>query len=423
MGSDYKRLLQNAKDAKLVAEIALRKAIDDIEKYERLLAEEKIIQQKAAEEAKKAAKAAKKGPIPCSKGRDDVREKYVVRNPKGTYANAYGAPDDTCEEVYLVRTFGNTKNAVWYSGGNKNAVHKTELLKRGNKREKHTLDTIGEFQSWGTWYAVLWRCQKDDHSNCEHECECQKILISECNEPDHSNCDHDHSKCKHHSNCKNRFHNSDNADTFGDSQVSAPSVGPEPLGLEGDTLNKINGVYTKNGAVPEWFKKGNVKTYFQGGGGIDFNLVDNSTITWTPEESCPTCVNPKKRDGQYFDKSTKKMQSAKGKVHREDCTKCDKNKDGKPTGKLYGKERTATRDANGWWPKITDSTGTGKCRPHYVNGDCIIFFCAIQNKWHMCGKDGIIYYRVDNGETAALPSFGWNSIKMKGAKDAAPTIQ
>jgi len=193
--------------------------------------------------------------------------------------------------------------------------------------------------------------------------------------------------------------------------------------VEGDTLNKINGVYTKNGAVPEWFKKGNVKTYFQGGGGIDFNLVDNSTITWTPEESCPTCVNPKKRDGQYFDKSTKKMQSAKGKVHREDCTKCDKNKDGKPTGKLYGKERTATRDANGWWPKITDSTGTGKCRPHYVNGDCIIFFCAIQNKWHMCGKDGIIYYRVDNGETAALPSFGWNSIKMKGAKDAAPTIQ
>merc|ERR1711964_292457 len=88
---------------------------------------------------------------------------------------------------------------------------------------------------------------------------------------------------------------------------------------------------------------------------------------------------------------------------RKYCDNC------KTKGKILLKPVTATRDLEGW-KKITDN------RPHYVNKEkgCIVFFCAIQNKWHMYGPKGI-YYRVDDNGKTELPKKGWNSKKMKGA--------
>merc|ERR1711964_43824 len=181
----------------------------------------------------------------------------------------------------------------------------------------------------------------------------------------------------------------------------------------------IHVTYTETVAVPQWYLDGEADillTHLKGGGGVKFKLAGNS-ITWTPETSCKNCVNPKPAGdahaGQYFDKSKKPpawTTPADGQVIRKDCKDC------KTTGKKYEDAVKAARSKEGW-AKITGGS------PHYVNNEkgCIIFFCAIQNKWHMCGPDGI-YYRAD-GKTAALPKSRWNSNKMKGAKDAAPTVQ
>merc|ERR1711964_203724 len=152
---------------------------------------------------------------------------------------------------------------------------------------------------------------------------------------------------------------------------------------------KINVMYTETDAVPQWYLDGGADillAHLKGKGkfGVEYQLADNS-ITWTPENPCPApCAKGKTRDA---------------------CTKCDKNKEGKPSGKKYGAPVTATRNKEGW-AKITGEM------PHYVNveKECIIFFCAIQNKWHMCGDDGI-YYR-NKGE--ALPLNNWTAYRMKG---------
>jgi len=150
----------------------------------------------------------------------------------------------------------------------------------------------------------------------------------------------------------------------------------------------VYGEYTETEVVPEWFEKGDVEKYFKPKkGGTDCPSTSDG-IKWTPETSCPAC----------------------NKKNRDDCKKCVKDANGKivkPTGKLYHKKRSATLDLKGW-KEITGG------RPHYVkenNGNYIIFFCAIQNKWHMCGPDGI-YYRV-NGKDELLPEAGWYSQKGK----------
>jgi len=185
----------------------------------------------------------------------------------------------------------------------------------------------------------------------------------------------------------------------------------------------IHVTYTETVAVPQWYLDGEADillTHLKGGGGVKFKLAGNS-ITWTPETSCKNCVNPKpagdENAGKYFDKSKKTWTTpAEGQVIRKDCKDCG------GAGKLYGepatngktkeKEITATLDLKGW-KKITDN------RPHYVKenngtGNCIIFFCVIQNKWHMCGPDGI-YYRVNGTKCKdnLLPEAGWFSQKDK----------
>jgi len=165
----------------------------------------------------------------------------------------------------------------------------------------------------------------------------------------------------------------------------------------------VYGEYTETEVVPEWFEKGDVEKYFKPKkGGTDCPSTSNS-ITWMPESSCPKCIKDKDYDA-YKGKEVK--------VRRTECDNCFEH-----TGKLYGepaiKDKTAakikkvTRDEAGW-KEITGG------RPHYVkanNGNYIIFFCAIQNKWHMCGPDGI-YYRV-NGKDELLPEAGWYSQKGK----------
>jgi len=206
----------------------------------------------------------------------------------------------------------------------------------------------------------------------------------------------------------------------------------------------VYGEYTETEVVPEWFEKGDVEKYFKPKkGGTDCPSTSNS-ITWMPESSCPKCIKDKDYDA-YKGKEVK--------VRRTECDNCFEH-----TGKLYGepaiKDKTAakikevTRDEAGW------ETITGG-RPHYVknlpltkctkcrgrgtykntsmmfrvpevkctkcNGDgighCIIFFCAIQKKWHMCGPDGI-YYRV-NGQDESLPKTGWFSQPGKTKGHAA----
>merc|ERR1711964_458644 len=61
------------------------------------------------------------------------------------------------QQVYIVKTYGNTGNAG----------HFTE----GDKREVHNVNTVGEFKSSlenkdGHWYSVYWRCQKSHHAFC-----------------------------------------------------------------------------------------------------------------------------------------------------------------------------------------------------------------------------------------------------------------
>jgi len=165
--------------------------------------------------------------------------------------------------------------------------------------------------------------------------------------------------------------------------------------------------------VPKWYLTYTIEqlktTYFYGGTDFNKSEVGNS-ITWKPLSSCTNCV----KEGKYYDKKAKipgwKCSVKVGKnvliyksnekgiilnlirgetaTLRKDCSKCKKK------GKIPGEAVTAARDANGW-KEITGG------RPHYVKGNCIIFFCAIQNKWHMCGPDGGIYYR-SNGQDASL---------------------
>jgi len=173
----------------------------------------------------------------------------------------------------------------------------------------------------------------------------------------------------------------------------------------------VTGKYTKAAAdaVPEWYTNEDVKQYFKGG--TDYETTSNS-ITWTPQKSCTECVNPKsagEHAGKYFDKAANKgagewIKYNDQKPLRANCKNCDK------TGKIPEDPVTAARNKEGW-KKITGG------RRHYVNGDCIIFFCAIQNKWHMCGANGI-YYRNNDGrksKTEPLPKSGWNSHEQLGA--------
>jgi len=159
---------------------------------------------------------------------------------------------------------------------------------------------------------------------------------------------------------------------------------------------EVNGKYTKSVAAPTWYTdKGDVTTYFYGG--TECSPKVGNSIKYTLETPCPNCIKDKDYKGE------------KNKVPRTKCNNCGK------TGKLYGepatkgkspdKEITVKRDANGW-KTITDSM------PHYVKKDCIIFYCAIQKKWHMCGPDGKVYYRV-NGKQTKLPEEGWYSAPKK----------
>jgi len=161
----------------------------------------------------------------------------------------------------------------------------------------------------------------------------------------------------------------------------------------------INGEYTETVDVPQWYLDGKADillALLKGKkGGVKYQLAGNS-ITWTPESPCPKC----------------KKDPTPGKKLRTECDNCDQ------TGKLYGepakskKEVTVKRDADGW-KEITGSM------PHYVKEKCIIFYCAIQKKWHMCGDDDKIYYRV-NGKQTALPKEGWFSAPGKTeGKDTA----
>merc|ERR1711964_172587 len=169
--------------------------------------------------------------------------------------------------------------------------------------------------------------------------------------------------------------------------------------------------YTKTDAVhetdvPKWYSDGDVPsletTYFKGGTAYDYK-EETKSFTWTPERSCPDCV----KEGKYYDKNDEKWkfsvqvapctedkkkpaniynynndEGSIGTMIRDDDDKmlrkyCDNCK---TKGKILLKPVTATRELDGW-KKMTAN------RPHYVNKEkgCIIFFCAIQNKWHMCG--------------------------------------
>jgi len=97
----------------------------------------------------------KDGPCETKKGNEFrcVRQRYLVTNTKG-------------QQVYIVKTYGNTGNAG----------HFTE----GDKREVHNVNTVGEFKSSlenkdkkddGYWYSVYWRCQKPNHDLCDHDTE------------------------------------------------------------------------------------------------------------------------------------------------------------------------------------------------------------------------------------------------------------
>jgi len=204
--------------------------------------------------------------------------------------------------------------------------------------------------------------------------------------------------------------------------------------VKGNFDEIVKGKYTeqKPNDVPQWFTDRGQKftKYFKGGTTytigttVQEKAVMRPSITWTPQSSCPNCIKDAKYD-EYNGEAVK--------VRRTECDNCSKS------GKLYSKPITVAQNEDGW------KTMTGG-RSHYEKDNCIIFFCAIQNKWHMCGPDRCsdikchalvtdadkkcskcgnngegwkhgIYYRV-NGEEKSLPEAGWYSVgKMHGVDE------
>jgi len=170
----------------------------------------------------------------------------------------------------------------------------------------------------------------------------------------------------------------------------------------------VNGTYEKTTKVPSWFS-GNQDVTMPFEGGTNYTLSKESgSIVWFPLSPCP--ANCKKEE--FYDKALGKTRLRKKddtEPSRKDCGQCN------GTGKKKDDRQEAARTQDGW------NIITGD-RPHYLNGTNIIFFCAIQKKWHMCTTDGV-QYRADTKEKT-LPLSGWHNKNLKNpGKEPVPTLK
>merc|ERR1711900_82849 len=106
------------------------------------------------------------GPCLARHGNDHqcVRKRYLVSNSKRL-------PNGKEELVYVVKTFQGTGNdQTWWDSETDEEMY---FQKDGDKRERHNVDTIGEFKIGAgrdsIWYTVYWRCQKRNHDECSHD--------------------------------------------------------------------------------------------------------------------------------------------------------------------------------------------------------------------------------------------------------------
>merc|ERR1711964_954432 len=106
------------------------------------------------------------GPCLARHGNDHqcVRKRYLVSNSKRL-------PNGKEELVYVVKTFQGTGNdQTWWDSETDEEMYFHE---DGDKRERHNVDTIGEFKIGRgrdrIWYTVYWRCRKRNHDRCRHD--------------------------------------------------------------------------------------------------------------------------------------------------------------------------------------------------------------------------------------------------------------
>jgi len=88
--------------------------------------------------------------------------------------------------------------------------------------------------------------------------------------------------------------------------------------------------------------------------------------------------------------------------------------------KLDDKELTVPKPKSTEMAWVTLTEG----KDWFVNGECYIFWCGVQQKWHMTGRDDL-YYRVgtDETETDDVPEKGWyccSGFEKNGIKPKTP---